>query len=52
MSTVSKIRQSDVLLYALPTAWLRSQELETQQKRQPRRENLERDQAPRRETVR
>ena len=31
MSTISKIRQSDVLLYALPTAWLRSQELETQQ---------------------
>ena len=29
MSTISKIRQSDVLLYTLPTAWLRSQELET-----------------------
>ena len=29
MFTISKIRQSDVLLYALPTAWLRLQELET-----------------------
>lgn len=31
MSTISKIRQSDVLLYALPTAWLRSQGPETWQ---------------------
>jgi len=29
MSTISKIRQSDVLLYALPTAWLRLQGTET-----------------------
>lgn len=31
MSTISKIRQSDVLLYALPTAWLRLQGPETWQ---------------------
>lgn len=48
MSTISKIRQSDIFTNCLATL-TRAGDLA---KRQPRRENLERDQAPRRETVR